>query len=102
MWEINNERRLRPRRRINLKFRVLLAATKRSDDGEDQMLPLMGYTRDISESGVGLVVSTKSINALYGLGGGYTLQLVLTLPLGSVELEIEPVRYQHINEHRAG
>jgi len=102
MWEINNEQRLAPRQRINLEFRVLLVATKRSEDGEEQVLPLMGYTRDISESGVGLIVSTKSLNVLYGLGQSYTLQLVLTIPTGSVELEVTPVRYQHIKEGEAG
>ena len=98
MWEIISERRTSPRRRINLEFRVLLIATKMSAAGEEQTLPLMGYTRDISESGLGLIVSTKSMNVLHGLGQNYTLHLVLTLHMGSVELEMTPVRYQHINE----
>ena len=62
----------------------------------------MGYTRDISESGMGLVVSAKSLNALHGLGQSYMMQLVLALPIGSVELEMSPVRYQHINRGSAG
>jgi hypothetical protein len=98
MWEITSERRAAPRRRINLEFRVLLIATKMSAAGEEQTLPLIGYTRDISESGLGLIVSTQSMNVLYGLGQSYTLHLVLTLHVGSVELEMTPVRYQHINE----
>src|ERR1043165_7781529 len=102
MWEINSERRVAPRQRINLDFRVLLVATKRGVDGEEQVLPLMGYTRDISQSGIALVVSAKSMNVLYNLGQDYTLQLVLTLPNGSVELEVAPVRYEHINEGEKG
>lgn len=102
MWEINNERRVAPRQRINLDFRVLLVATKRGVDGEEQVLPLMGYTRDISKSGIALLVSARSMNVLYNLGQSYTLQLVLTLPNGSVELEVAPVRYQHINEGEQG
>src|SRR3954469_1286256 len=102
MWEIHGERRRTPRRRINLGFRVLLVATKVSADGEEQTLPLMGYTRDISESGIGLIVSAKCVNVLHGMGQSYTLQLVLTLPVGAVELEIAPVRYQHVNGREAG
>jgi hypothetical protein len=102
MWEINNERRASPRRSIKLEFRVLLVATKTSAEGEEQMLPLIGYTRDISESGLALLVSAKSMSVLYNLSETYTLQLVLTLPLGPVDLEVTPVRYQHINEGTSG
>jgi hypothetical protein len=102
MWEINNERRASPRRSIKIEFRVLLVATKTSAEGEEQVLPLIGYTRDISESGLALMVSAKSMSVLYNLSETYTLQLVLTLPVGPVDLEVTPVRYQHINEGSAG
>jgi hypothetical protein len=102
MWEFNIERRAAPRRAIKLEFRVLLVATKMGADGEEQTLPLIGYTRDISESGLALLVSAKSMGVLYGLGQDYTLQLVLTIPRGPIELEVRPVRYKHINEGKAG
>ncbi|HUQ34685.1 MAG TPA: PilZ domain-containing protein [Pyrinomonadaceae bacterium] len=102
MWEFNIERRAAPRRNVKLEFRVLLVATKTSAEGEEHTLPLIGYTRDISESGLALLVSAKSMGVLYSLGHNYTLQLVLTLPTGPVELEVTPARYQHINEGRAG
>jgi hypothetical protein len=102
MWEFNIERRAAPRRNVKLEFRVLLVATKTSVEGEEHTLPLIGYTRDISESGLALLVSAKSMGVLYSLGHNYTLQLVLTLPTGPVELEVTPARYQHINEGRAG
>jgi hypothetical protein len=102
MWEINNERRASPRRSIKIEFRVLLVALKTSAEGEEQMLPLIGYTRDISESGLALLVSAKSMSVLYNLSETYTMQLVLTLPAGPVDLEVTPVRYQHINEGNTG
>ncbi|MDT5060751.1 MAG: hypothetical protein QOH63_1210 [Acidobacteriota bacterium] len=102
MWEINNERRASPRHSVNIEFRVLLVAKKRSAEGEEQVLPLIGYTRDISESGLALLVSAKSMSVLYNLGEAYTLQLVLQLPTGPIELEVTPARYQHINEGTAG
>ena len=102
MWELHNERRAAPRREVKLEFRVLLIATKTSAEGEEQMLPLIGYTRNVSESGLALLVSAKNMSVLYSLGYSYTLQLVLTLPAGSVEMEVSPVRYQHIKESSGG
>jgi hypothetical protein len=102
MWEVNRERRAAPRRDIKLEFRVLLVATRTRADGQEQTLPLIGYTRDISESGLALLVSARSMGLLYNLGHDYTLQLVLNLPSGPVELEVRPARYQHINEGPAG
>ncbi|MDQ3819209.1 MAG: hypothetical protein M3362_16245, partial [Acidobacteriota bacterium] len=43
-----------------------------------------------------------SMSVLHNLGQSYKLQLVLTIPRGSVELEITPARYQHINEGDPG
>jgi hypothetical protein len=97
MWEITNERRASPRRRTNVEFRVLLVARKTNADGDEQTLPLIGYTHDISESGIALVISSKTASVLSTLGDSYTLQLVLTIPGGSIELETTPARYQPLN-----
>ena len=102
MWEISNERRASPRRKIRIEFRVYLGAGKTSAEGEEQTLPLIGYTRDASESGLALMLSAKSMNVLSSLGETFTLHLVLQLPTGPTELEVTPVRYQHINEGSAG
>jgi hypothetical protein len=66
------------------------------------MLSLIGYTHDISESGIALVVSAKSASVLAALGDDYTLQLVLTIPGGSIELETTPARYQQLEDDEAG
>lgn len=58
------------------------------------MLPLSGHTRDVSESGLGLVVMAEDRRALAGLGNTYILRLVLTLPSGPVELSVSPVRFE--------
>lgn len=102
MWEFSEERRAAPRRRVKLEFRVLMIATTIDATGVEQTLPLMGSTRDISENGLGLLVAAKTMSLLYSLGHSYTLQLVLTLPSGAVELEVTPARYEHINEGTSG
>lgn len=61
------------------------------------MLTLIGYTHDISESGIALIVSSKSASVLSALGDAYTLELVLSLPGGSIEIETTPTRYQKLN-----
>jgi hypothetical protein len=73
-----------------------MVARKTSAVGEEQTLPLMGFTQDISESGLSLLVSAKSISVLKSLGENYTLQLVLTVPTGPVDLEVTPARYQEV------
>jgi hypothetical protein len=102
MWEFSQERRVAERHPVHLEFRVLLIATRKDATGHEQTLPLIGYTRDISETGLALLVAAKSVGVLYSLGQNYTLQLVLTIPSGSVELEVTPVRYGHINEGAEG
>jgi hypothetical protein len=79
-----------------------MIATTTDATGVEHELPLMGSTRDISENGLALLVAAKTMSVLYNLGHRYTLQLVLTLPTGPVELEVTPARYEHINEGTAG
>lgn len=98
MQDATHERRESPRHRVHVEFRVLMVATKTSAAGEEQTLPLMGFTQDISESGLSLLVSAKSISVLSSLGDNYTLQLVLTLPSGPVDLEVTPARYVQLEE----
>ncbi len=78
-----------------------MVATRTSASGEEQALPLMGFTQDISESGIALLVSAKSASVLSGLGESYTLQLVLTLPTGPVDLEVTPARYVPLDDGSA-
>lgn len=92
------ERRIAPRYKVRLETRVLIIAEQEAEGGQGEVLPLAGYTRDISESGIALVISGEDMAALSELGDGYTLRLVLTLPAGPVQLTVTPVRYQRLGE----
>lgn len=92
------ERRIAPRRKVRLETGVLMMAAGVSVEGGEQMITLTGHTYDISESGIGLVITSKDMQALSSFGFDYTLQLVLTLPSGPIELVIAPVRHQPLNE----
>jgi hypothetical protein len=102
MQHINDERRESPRHRVKAEFRVLMVATRTSAEGEEQALPLMGFTQDISENGVSLLVSAKSASVLSNLGETYTLQLVITVPTGPIDLEVTPARYVPLEDGSSG
>ena len=88
------ERRIAPRHEVKLETRVLILAEGEAGGGE--VLPLSGHTRDVSESGLGLVITAEDRRALASLGDTYTLRLVLTLPSGPVELTVTPVRFKRL------
>ena len=69
------ERRIAARHEVRLETRVLMIA----EGGGGEVLPLAGHARDISESGLALIVTAEDRRALAGFGGDYTLRLVLTL-----------------------
>lgn len=91
-----NDRRTTPRHRTQLAIRVLVLVTKRMADEQESVLTFNGYTHDISESGLALIISARSIDETFLEKENCTMQVVLTLPAGSVEITAVPVRYQHV------
>ncbi len=91
-----NDRRSNPRHRTQLAIRVLVLVTKRMDDDTESVLTCNGYTHNISETGLALVISARSINETFLDEGNCTMQVMLTLPVGSVEITCVPVRYEHV------
>jgi hypothetical protein len=61
-------------------------------------LKLAGYTRDVSESGLALIVPTVRIGGQYITDGNRTLQIILKLPAGIIKLSGTPVRYSPLDE----
>jgi len=91
-----NERRTTRRHRTQLAIRVLVVITKRTADEGENVLTCIGYTHDISETGIALVISAKSINEAFLNRADCTMQFGLTLPTGSVDITAIPVRYQRV------
>jgi hypothetical protein len=91
-----NDRRRTPRHRTQLAIRVLVLVTKRTADELESVLTCNGYTHDISESGLALIISARSINETFLDRGDCKMQVVLTLPVGCVEITAIPVRYEHV------
>ena len=60
-------------------------------------MPVEGYTKDISESGLALVVPSLRIGDTYLTDSKCKLRIVLlNLPTGEVEIEAAPVRYEEL------
>ena len=60
--------------------------------------PLAGHTRDISATGLALIVPAIRISDRYLTGEDRTLRLTLELPGGAIEIDATPVRYERLDE----
>lgn len=66
-----------------------------------QLPQVEGYTRDLSETGLALVVPTIRIGEYYLTGDGRRLRITLDLPEGPLALHVIPVRYEKLDEDKA-
>ena len=67
------------------------------------MIPIEGYTRDISETSMTLVVPSLRIGDSHITDESCTLRIVLLdLPTGRIEINATPVRYEQLNEPETG
>jgi len=81
-----------------LALSVSLPGTKTGAQAAGGQLRLAGYTRDISQSGLALIVPSIRIGGQYITSGNRTLQIALKLPDGQVEIYGTPVRYSPLDE----
>jgi DNA-binding NarL/FixJ family response regulator len=97
-----DNRRSAPRYQIEVEARMssVLVFNKRPEDDEeeDEMLMVAGYTHDISESGLGIVVPEGSIEEDVVLGS--TFHIVLGLSTGSLSIEATAVRYESLTPEK--
>jgi YesN/AraC family two-component response regulator len=77
---------------------VLVFDHEQNDDEDNEMLVIMGYTRDISESGLGIIVPEGSLDEQKVIGS--TFHIVLGLDQGSLDIEAEAVRYQRLEAEK--
>lgn len=68
----------------------------RTDAG--RLPPLRGHTRDISTTGVGLIVPAIRIGDRYLTGEAQTLAVTLDLPTGPIQLRGTVMRYEPLGD----
>ena len=96
------DRRIASRYKINLKSSVLITAIQNSADEEEIYLILQGQLRDVSMTGLALIISYDDMQELTIFGEDSLLRLLLPLPVQAIELEAFPVRYQWLDESQNG
>jgi len=96
---VGNRRRAK-RYQARLPFSISLLGVKpAAESAIPRNLPqLEGYTRDLSETGLALVVPTIRIADHYLTGAGRRLLVTLRLPSGPLALHVVPVRYEQLDE----
>ncbi|HEY0005339.1 MAG TPA: PilZ domain-containing protein [Pyrinomonadaceae bacterium] len=101
---MNNERRLSPRHKTQLKahllFSVQLVGPHMRKGRAPRELNLVGQTEDISETGLALIIPVAEIDESYLKDEGNSLRIELFLPAGPVEIQARPVRYERLGEGR--
>src|SRR6266851_10284069 len=93
------DRRGEPRVSVRLPFSISIQGT--NGNGERERL-LEGYTRDVSASGLGLIVNTVRIDSYYIFGDGHPRKLILRLSNGAVNMLVLPVRSERLGDTGAG
>lgn len=95
---IGNRRRA-PRYKLRLPLSISLLDVRSSANGARTRSPaLEGYTRDLSETGLAIILPAIRIGENYLMGEGRTLRVVLELPTAPVEMKVVPVRYERLDE----
>jgi hypothetical protein len=91
MWEFV-ERRAAPRHKTHLQCRLLFPEAETPTGTRWQPRPLVGYTRDLSASGLAVIIS--DLGTAYGPLTDWETRLVveLDLPSGQIEIAVSPAR----------
>ena len=92
-------------RRYHVRLRVsvsLLDVKLAAESAIPRRLPQVeGYTRDLSETGLALVVPTIRAGEHYLTGEGRRLLVTLEHPAGPLPLQVIPVRYEKLDEEKS-
>lgn len=91
------DRRSAPRRLLRLPCTVFIHDARTDGAQSDRRAPrLEAYTRDLSRTGVGLVVPAVRVGERYLTDS--PLRLVLEHPAGPLEIIATPVRYEQLED----
>src|SRR5438477_11230972 len=95
-------RRHRAQRAARLLFTAAPSGVKSAADSAQPLPTLIGHTRDISETGLALVVLCMREGDSNFYGANKTMRVTLSLPTGNVEMKAAPVRYEWVEESGPG
>ncbi len=94
---IGNRRRA-PRHKMRLPLSLSLLDLRPKANGANRSPALEGYTRDVSETGLALIIPAIRIGEHYLTGEDRTLSILLEFPTGPIQMSVVPVRYERLDE----
>jgi c-di-GMP-binding flagellar brake protein YcgR len=94
------ERRRARRVSVSLPVKVSRPVRGNRSNGAKRETIIEGHTLDMSATGLGLVLPAIRVADYYLTGEDRRLWLKLDLPEGDVEMEVAPVRYESLDEHK--
>lgn len=93
------DRRHLKRQRLRLAFSISVASPAKSLNGTRRMSSMDGHTLDISPTGMALIVPAIRIGEHHLVGENRSLNLKLELPVGPIEMQVTPIRYEALEDH---
>lgn len=94
------DRRRAKRKKARLAFRLSLAGSAIKLNGSRQSAGMKGHTLDVSPNGIALIVPTILLGEHHLIGENRKLVVQLELPNGAVEMQVVPIRYESLEEHK--
>lgn len=96
---VGNRRRAR-RYRVSMTASISLVDVKQvAESAIARRTPkIEGHTRDLSSTGVALIVPTIRVGEYYLTGEGRRLLVTLQHPMGPLSIRVTPVRYEQLDE----
>lgn len=91
-------RRRSPRYRARLPLAVQIARRQAKTTGGRPAPTLAGHTRDVSATGLALLLPSILIGEQHLTGEGRTLLITLELPTGPIKMQAVPARYERLDE----
>jgi hypothetical protein len=92
---VGNRRRAR-RYRVRLSCRVAPFEPALDSERQQRVPALAGHTRDLSATGLALVLPAVRVGDRYLTGAGLRLRVTLEHPTGPLELLAAPVRHEQL------
>jgi hypothetical protein len=94
------DRRDSTRKKVRLPFSIVVAGPAKNVNGSRQTRSLEGHTLDISPAGMSLIVPAIRIGEYHLVGENRGFGLKLELPGGDIEMQVAPVRYESLEDHK--
>lgn len=95
------DRRRATRQRVRLAFSLSIDSPAKSLKGSRRTISMDGHTLDLSANGMALVVPAITLGEHHLVGENRSLKVQLELPLGPVEMQVVPVRYERLDEDKS-